>query len=166
MGLRQFVFMTGALTVICATPATASVLGDLADECMAAIEAGDDAAFSAAADAIRSRDDVFDTSARKRAEACLSQGFGEPWEYWYPSEDWEPSSAIQARMTSTAEAKAKTAAEAAEAEAARISNAAQVAELVYRSCGTLLARDEVAAMTNALCVESFLTNGLPGSAAP
>ncbi len=33
--------------------------------------------------------------------------------------------------------------------------------MVYASCAELLGRDQVAAMTNELCVETFLTNGLP-----
>ncbi|MFP5479895.1 MAG: hypothetical protein ACLGIE_09435 [Alphaproteobacteria bacterium] len=49
----------------------------------------------------------------------------------------------------------------ADEAAARTANAERVATLVYLSCTDLLARDQVAAMTNQVCVDSFLTNGLP-----
>lgn len=148
--------------------ASAETLGELADRCMMAVTANDEMAFQDAAEALKQRQDVFDTAARVKAEQCLSSGYGEPWEYWFPSDSFEPSAAIAARIKATADAKAadrqaKADAEAAAAqkEADRKSNAERVAALVYGSCATLLARDEVEAMTNQICVESFLANGLP-----
>lgn len=165
------VFLLGALALMAmspVTPASASILGDLADECMVAVEANDDVAFKAAADAIRKRSDVFDTKALLRAEECLSRGYGEPWEYWLPASAFMTSAEVQNRLAGVAadkaakalsEALAKVAAERVEAE--RIANAARVAEMVYASCSTLLGQDQVAAMTNPTCVDSFLANGLP-----
>lgn len=159
--------------------AVADELSDLSDQCIAAVEAGDAAAFEAAADAIRKRKDVFNTEARKRAESCLSTGLGEPWEYYFPESAWWPVSEIRAREKARADAEVAERSAAIEAEAAamraeaaamaaaaaeeaeRRANAARVATLVYAACEILLARDQVAAMTNQLCVESFLTNGLP-----
>lgn len=147
---------------------SADVLSDLADQCQAALSKGDTAAFQKAAEAIKRRKDVFNTDARERAEDCLSKGYGEPWEYWFPSSSFEPTAAIEARMKSVEEAKAAERAaeaqaviDAAKAEVARNANATRVAQLVYASCSTLLQDDQVAAMTNQICVESFLTNGLP-----
>lgn len=175
MDLRRFAFIAGALTVSLSlpAPATADVLSDLADQCSAALLAGDDASFQAAADAIRDQKNVFNTVAIKQAEKCLSEGFGEPWEYWFPDSEFVSSAEVFSRVAAQDEAKQqkREAAVAAWAaaelnEANRKANAARVAQLVYRSCGTLLADDEVAAMTNEICVESFLTNGLPAPTTP
>jgi hypothetical protein len=155
------------------TWARADVLSDLADQCQSALAAGDQAGFEAAAAAIQARDDIFNAEARKRAEACLSQGYGEPWEYWFPSDSFEPSARIEARIKATSDAKlakeraaTKAAADAADAEAARAANAERVAAMVYLSCSALLARDQEVAMTNSVCVESFLANGLPADLGP
>lgn len=152
------------------TVARADVLLDLADQCQSALAAGDQAGFETAADAIKARDDIFNAEARKRAEDCLSQGYGEPWEYWFSSDSFEPSARIASRIKATSDAKlaeeraaTKAAADAANAEAARAANAERVATMVYFSCSTLLARDQVAAMTSSVCVDSFLANGLPSA---
>lgn len=148
--------------------ASSDVLSDLADQCLAAVAGGNTSAFEQAAEAIKKRKDVFNTDARQRAEDCLSRGYGEPWEYWFPSSSFEPTAAIQARIkaveetkTAEREAEAQAVIDAAKAEVARTANAARVAELVYGSCKILLRDDEIAAMTNQLCVDSFLANGLP-----
>lgn len=160
--------------IACSTSiATADALSDLADKCIAALAAGDQPGFEAASNAIRQRDDVFNTEARERAEACLSQGYGETWEYWYPTSSFEPRATIEARINAAADAKleeeraaAQAEGDAAKAEANRAENAKRVAALVYVSCFTLFTRDKVAAMTNPVCVDSFLQTGLPASAAP
>jgi hypothetical protein len=61
-----------------------------------------------------------------------------------------------------AEADASADAEAAAEQAAHLreANAERLATMVYLSCSQLLIRDQVAAMTNAVCVDSFLQNGL------
>lgn len=166
--LSAVLSLAAVLTGMPGAPARADALSDLADRCEAALAAGDDAGFRAAADAIRQRKDVFNVEARKRAEACLSTGYGESWEYWFPSESFEPRAAIDARIAATAAARqaeqdAEAAAEAtaAQAEADRQANAARVAALVYVACSELLDRDEVAALTNPVCVDSFLASGLP-----
>ena len=159
--------------MLSAVPAYASELGDLALECIAALDAGDQPGFDAAATAIKARDDVFDTEERAQAEECLTRGYGEPWEYWYASSSFEPSAAIEARIEAASDAKvakeravAQAAVDEAKANAAKAENAERVATMVYLSCSTLLARDEVAAMTSSVCVESFLANGLPTVPAP
>lgn len=166
--LRGALCLSSCFAIVLPGVGQASVLGDLADQCMAAIEAGDMAAFEMAADAIRERDDVFDAEARLKAEDCLSLGYGERWEYWAPADEWQATSAIQARMKTTADAKSReeraaidAQVEAERLEAERQANSARVAAMVYASCTTLLARDQVAAMTSSVCVDSFLANGLP-----
>lgn len=146
----------------------AAALEAVADSCEAALASGDRAAFDAAVDAIRPRKDVFDTELRQRVEACLSKGFGEPWAYSFPESEWLPVAEEQRRADQRTAAKAATTAadaeaadRAARAEEERQHNAKRVADLVYISCTIVLKRDQVEAMTNALCVESFLANGLP-----
>lgn len=157
-----------SLLLLSGQMASSDALSDLADRCLAEVAAGNIPAFEETAEAIKKRKDVFNTDARERAEDCLSQGYGEPWEYWFPSSSFEPTAAIAARIRAVEEAKAaeraaeaQAAIDAAKAEVERSGNAAKVAQLVYASCTTLLRDDEVAAMTNQLCVESFLSNGLP-----
>jgi hypothetical protein len=153
--------------------ASADVLSDLADQCMSAVEAGDDAAFSETAEAIKKRKDVFNTEAREKAEECLGLGYGEPWMYHFPTSRFMSVAQYDASFKIAEEAKRRTAeseeqaaAKAAEQKAAKAENAERVATMVYVACTTLLARDQVAAMTNQLCVESFLANGLPNPVAP
>lgn len=140
---------------------SADVLSDLADECQAALSKGDSAAFHQVAEAIKLRQDVFNTDARERAEACLSEGYGEPWEYWFGSSSFEPTAAIEARIKAHSDAKAAARQAEAKAVADEAENAERVATLVYLSCSNLFAQDQVAAMTNQLCVDTFLANGLP-----
>lgn len=154
------------LGIVAGGPAWA--LEDIAERCESALSSGDRAAFEAVVDAIRPRKDVFDIDARKRVEACLSQGFGEPWEYSFPDRAWLSVAEAQGRLAdreaaedAAAQKEAESAAEAARQERMREENAQRVAELVYTSCVVLLDRDEIAAMTNQVCVESFLANGLP-----
>lgn len=156
------------LATLLATPARPDALADLAAACTAALQAGDGTGFEAAAEAIKLRRDIFDTATRRAAEACLSRGYGEPWKYDFVSGRWLPSKVAEDRVAAAEAARvarqraaAHSAAEAAAAEAARAQNARQVAALVYLSCSTLLSRDQLAAMTSAVCVDSFLANGLP-----
>lgn len=146
----------------------AAALEAVAERCEAALASGDPTDFEAVVDAIRLRKDVFDIDARKRVEACLSEGFGEPWEYSFPESEWLSVAEAKARAADREAAKAAAAqaladadAAAAQAAADRQVNAERVATLVYLSCTDLLARDQVAAMTNPVCVDSFLANGLP-----
>lgn len=151
-----------------ATQAKGDGFSDLADQCMTAIEAGDTSAFEVAAEAIKKRSDVFNTEARKKAEACLSQGYGEIWVYDFPASRFMTSQKVLEGLAAANAAKLAKAMEEVERELAaadlahrKAENAERVATLVYGACTTLLARDEVEAMTNQLCVDSFLTNGLP-----
>lgn len=139
----------------------ASALEALADRCDAALEADDRAAFDAVVEAVRPRKDVFDIEVRKRVEACLSRGLGEPWEYSFPESAWLPVAEAQARQKARGDAARAEALSAADAEARRMENIKRVATMIYQSCSALLSRDQVAAMTNQLCVDTFLENGLP-----
>lgn len=148
--------------------AIAQSLKDLADQCDMAVSSENKSAFSEISGKLKKRQDVFDTAVRTRIEDCLSIGYGEPWEYDWPSGSFMSSSAVAAKLQAAKDEKARkaraaTAAAKAEADlqAAKDRNAARVAQLVYSSCATLLLDDQVAAMTNQLCVESFLANGLP-----
>jgi hypothetical protein len=147
---------------------SADVLSELADQCMASVEAGDEAAFAEAAEAIKKRKDVFNTEAREKAEKCLGLGYGEPWMYHFPTSRFMSVAQYDVTFKIAEEAKRRTAesdeqaaATAAQQKAAKAENAERVATMVYVACTTLLARDQVTAMTNQLCVESFLANGLP-----
>jgi hypothetical protein len=149
-------------------PAHAERLADLASQCQDAVQAGNAAAFEAIASEIVKYQNVFDTALNKAVVDCLSQGSGEPWEYDWPSGEFKSSADVVAglRAADAAEAaKARKAAEArrlaADLAVAREENAARVATLVYAACSTLLDRDQVAAMTNPVCIESFLASGLP-----
>lgn len=170
MNIPRILQLTAALASALFVPmaAAGSALGDLADTCMAAIEANDGAAFQTAAEALMHRKDVFDTDALRKAEKCLSLGFGEPWEYWFPADEFQSRAAIDARIAATADAKNRKVQEEADAKAnaerlaaERQANAERVANMVYVACSITLKRDQVAAMTNSVCVESFLANGLP-----
>lgn len=154
--------------VLTAGYASAQSLEDLADQCEAAVSAADQVKFDDVASRIIKRQDVFDTALRERLEDCLTDGHGEPWEYDWPAGAFMSSAAVEAKLREAEVEKgrkARAAAQAAQAEAdlqtAKARNAARVAELVYASCSALLVDNQVAAMTNQLCVESFLANGLP-----
>lgn len=165
---RLKLFLAICYISMSAAPVRSDVLGDLAADCMQAVQTQDEAAFDRLSSAIMKRKDIFNTPSRELAEECLSLGFKEPWEYNYPAGQFMSSASSEARLKAAADARSQKAqdaarrvAEEARQEAERKANAARVATLVYVSCSTLLARDEVAAMTNALCVDSFLANGLP-----
>lgn len=169
-GMKIFVF-----GLFLTSPAQAFGEMELAEKCRAAVAAGDDAAFKAAADELLKLRHVFDTKAVSIASECLTTGFGTEWGYSYPKGRFVSQDELDAEEKAAEEAKAATdraiaAARAeADAEAAALAaveaehraNAQRVAELVYTSCATLLERDQVAAMTNATCIDSFLLNGLP-----
>jgi hypothetical protein len=149
--------------------ARADVLSGLADICITALEAGDLSGFDHVAQEIRKRKDVSNAEARKRAEECLSRGYGQPWEYWFPGQRWEPSADVQARQRATEatkQAEADADAAAARTEADRQANAVRVAAVVHASCIDLAREDLRAAMTNSVCVDSFLANGLPADLGP
>ena len=163
-----------------AQPSTAQTFADLAKECVAALEASDTPRFDLAAEAVKRSHGVLNIAARETAAACLSQGYGEPWIYHERSGQFMSEVDYAARYKAADAALAYTSkvddqnrideverlAEQSRKEAARAENADRVAALVYVSCLTLFTRDRVAAMTNAVCVESFLQTGLPASAAP
>ena len=162
-------------------PASADPVMDFAEQCRSAVEAGDDAAFQAAAAQLIELRHVWNTEAILIVSECLTKGFGTAWDYSYPQSRFVSEDQVAAEAKAAAEANAATARAAAaaerqaaeraaadlaakaEREALRQANAAKVAELVYLSCMALLERDQVAAMTNSTCVESFLSNGLPPS---
>lgn len=141
--------------------AEAEGLNDIAEKCESALSSGDPAAMEAVLEAVRPRRDVNEVASRKRVEACLSKGFGEPWEYSFPEREWLSVADAQARLQAKRDAKANEERAKAQSEADRAANASRVAELVYSSCTALFRRDQVAAMTNELCVETFLRVGLP-----
>lgn len=148
--------------VLCILPGNpASALTDIAEQCEAALASGDLAEMEAVLEAVRPRRDVNEIAPRKRVEVCLSEAFGEPWEYSFPEREWLPVSEAEARLEARRDAKRAEKRSAAKTEADRLENIDRVATLVYASCSTLFARDQVAAMTNQLCVETFLDNGLP-----
>jgi len=174
--LRLLLFAFGL-----ATRADADPIMDLAEQCRSAVEAGDDAAFQAAAAQLVELRHVWNTEAILIGSECLTKGFGTTWAYSYPQSRFVSKDQVEAEAKAAADANAASARAAAiaeeqaatrvaadlaaqaEREAERQANAAQVAELVHASCTTLLERDQVAAMTNSICVESFLSNGLPPS---
>jgi hypothetical protein len=146
----------------------AETMATLAADCMLAVEAGDDDAFTTKAAAMQQRKDTFDTMAMAMAEQCLSQGYGEPWIYYSPAGAFMSVADREARLQAGADARQRAAKaeatrleDAAFSEAARKANSERVSAMVYTSCAILLSRDQIGAMTNAICVESFLTNGLP-----
>lgn len=153
------VAVAGLLLAGLASPSHA--LNDLAERCEEALQSGDRIAFEEVVTALRPRKDVFATAARKRVEKCLSEGFGEPWAYSFPDSAWLSVSEAEARMTARQEANLAQERAKDYDEAQRKANVERVWMMVYASCSTLLERDQVAAMTNALCVNSFLENGLP-----
>lgn len=159
--LYKMLFCAIGLLPMSGQMATSDVLSDLADQCLAAVAAGDTSAFQEVAEAIKLRQDVFNTDARERAEACLSEGYGEPWEYWFGSSSFEPTAAIEARIEAHNDAKAAARQAEAKAVADEAENTEKIATLVYLSCSNLFAQDQIAAMTNQLCVDTFLANGLP-----
>jgi hypothetical protein len=176
---QALVLATAFGVVVLCRPASADPIMELAEQCRSAVEAGDDAAFQAAAAQLVELRHVWNTEAILIGSECLTKGFGTAWDYSYPQSRFvskdqveaeakaaADASAASARATDEAErqAAARAAAELAadiEREARRKANASRVSDLVYASCATLLERDQVAAMTNSICVESFLTNGLP-----
>lgn len=164
-GILRF---SAVLLLIASGPAAAQSPADLADQCDAAVASGDRTAFTAVASKVVQLRNVFDTDARTRLEDCLTDGYGEPWEYDWPAGAFMSSAAVEAKLREAEvqkgrEARAAAAAAQAEADlqAAKVRNANRIAALVYSSCSTLFDRDQVAAMTNQLCVDSFLSNGLP-----
>lgn len=164
-----------------ATQAHADPIMDLAEQCRSAVEAGDDAAFQAAAAQLIALRHIWNSQAISIASECLTKGYGTAWAYSVPQSRFVSKDQVDAEAKVASDANAaiaqaaaeeKAAAEAraaalvaaeAEREALGRANAARVAELVHASCTTLLDRDQVAAMTNSVCVESFLANGLPPS---
>lgn len=139
----------------------ALALTELAERCEAALRADDQAAFQEVFSKLQTRKDVFVVEVRQRVEACLSAKFGEPWEYSFPDSQWLPVADAQSRLKAREDARQAASQAVADEAAARTANAERVATLVYLSCTDLLARDRVAAMTNPVCVDSFLANGLP-----
>lgn len=178
---QALVLATALVAVVPCRPAFADPIMDLAELCRSAVEAGDDAAFQAAADQLLDLRNIWNTEAIPIASECLTNGYGTAWAYSVPQSRFVSKDQVDAEAKAASDANAaiaqaaaeeKAAAEAraaalvaaeAEREALRRANAARVAELVHASCATLLDRDQVAAMTNSVCVESFLANGLPPS---
>jgi hypothetical protein len=166
--LKLMLFLAVSCISILAAPLRADVLGDLAAECMAAVQAQDEAAFVTRSDAIMKRKDIFNTASRELAEQCLTLGFNEPWEYDFPSGEFLASATVEARLKAVDDAEfrkmqdeAKSKADAERMEIEREANADRVASMAYAACSILFDRDMVVAMTNAVCVDSFLANGLP-----
>lgn len=159
--------------IICALffgggPVNAASLGELVDRCEAAAKSGDQVEFGSVEGEVRALRNVFDTARIAALEECLTDGSGETWFYHPPSAkfmtqtEYEVSYRIaEEAKRRTADAEAKARAEARDLAKSKADNASRVAALVYASCNTLFRSDQVAAMTNQLCVESFLTSGLP-----
>ena len=122
---------------------------------------------------------MFSTEARALGSRCLSEYHGETWAYSdqegrfiSPSEQEKENAQLAAIASARADEQAIQEAEAEDRTAAKVeaamlaltadvANRERVAKAVYEACLELLDDDHVSALTNALCVDSFLSNGLP-----
>lgn len=168
MAVRTLGFAVLLHSMVLPSSTRAGVFEDLVVACLAAAESGDTKAFEDFSGQLRKRKDAFDTKARDTAEDCLSIGYGEPWVFDFPTDTFMSAAAVDARQKVSEDAKRRTAladaqkrGEDAAKEIDRQLNAERVSSMVYAACLTLFDRDIVEAMTNALCVESFLANGAP-----
>ncbi|MDO9639646.1 MAG: hypothetical protein Q7J44_13990 [Pseudotabrizicola sp.] len=161
-----------ALAVSAPTSGIADTYNDTATNCHKAIEIGDRVAFDGYAASILEWRSVFNTQAILSAASCLTAGFNTEWEYHHPTGRFVESATILEEKAATAardEAR-KAAADFFQKNGRDLiaagtlreeENRRQVRTAVYAACSELLTDDHVAALTNILCVESFLQNGLP-----
>lgn len=152
--------------------ATASHAQDsIYEKCVAAIAAGlsDEVAEMSAT---IMRFSSHPSASAEAAEACVSAGLGAPMRWdsrsgkFIPAEDFERS--IQERQKTRQAGEDRERARRASALLREVqerrrqqNNEALIAAGTYRACSALFERDEIATMTNALCVQSFRKYGHP-----
>lgn len=156
------------LCAVPSAPAWAQGKQETVDRCHQALLAGDQASFAAAASEIQAWQYVYATAVVAGATACLSSGLGEPWAYSSVAGRFLPEAEIAdtrarklAAQRAAEDALERKAAEEARLAEWRAENASNVMVAVYDSCRELLAKDRIAALTNSVCVPSFLELGLP-----
>ncbi len=161
------------------TAVAADTFSDTATACLSSLDAGDSEGFEQQSAIILSWRGVFNTDALRRATDCLNRGTGTQWEYHSPTSRFTKSADLAEEKAATSARQMAAAIEAEKAELARqqqiedtanaLMEATVAAELnrnavhqaVHGACVELLKSDDVAALTNAVCVDSFLRNGLP-----
>lgn len=157
------------------TPGWADPLVDQAQACLDAARSGDQAAFEEAAAELLTWRSVFNMPVRQIGVECLTIGYGEPWAYAdelgrfasvvereqqrVEREKRQAEREAENREAAAAVARQRAAEDAARAE--RNQAREDVAGAVYIACAKLFARDEISALTNQVCVDSFFANGLP-----
>lgn len=177
--MKSRFFFALAAWFLTSVPSLADQYLDEAQACRDALAYKDQEAFENSAGTILRWRSVFNTQALLVARDCLSEGFNEPWEYHTPSARFVKSSDLGPERANAAE-KARLAAEAAQrqAEAQLLAEAAEEREraaqqafyaqrralvqmAVVEACNDLFEDDRVQALTNAVCIDIFLVQGLP-----
>lgn len=159
-------------------------------QCLAELERGNLTAARELAERIKDWQKIHGITVPTMGVECLTQALGEEWVYSLEERGFRPAVSVtkteakakedaaaiianfEAMMQKRrAEAAAKAAkkdeedkllaALAAERKRAYDRNAEEVRQLTFEACRDLFEDDQVSAMTNALCVDSFTRSGLP-----
>lgn len=179
-------FIPIALVLLWPSHAKALEATELASECNRLIDSGQIDEARTKAEILTNESPVRSDAVRSSIKLCLDRALEPGWEYSFgsgrfisPTEQAERDAERETfNKKAAASVENRLAAEAAQRKAAAgaLATAALlkaqrlaedetrrliVHEAIYSACSQLLDKDRIAALTNSVCVESFLTNGLP-----
>lgn len=127
---------------------------ELINKCFTALAGQDGQVIGETVDAVKNLENIALLRDRMDAATCITQATGEPWQYYPDLNRLIPSSLVSSiNDIKSAPEDAKKAFEAENSEV--------IAQSVYKACAQLYERDEVSALSNQTCINTFTVNGHP-----